>query len=72
MELTFSSMMTYMMVGLIGMAYFIYGKKQADLLFMLDGIALSVYPFFISGTIPVLIVGLILTAAPFVYRRYYF
>jgi len=38
------SLMISLLVSLVGFAYFVYGKKQTDLLFMLDGVALMLIP----------------------------
>jgi hypothetical protein len=46
--------------GLVGMAYFVYGKKQSEIAFMLAGGALCFYPY----------LGVALMAAPFVAARF--
>lgn len=35
-----------MLIGAIGMGFFIYGKKSSDFKSLLTGVALSVIPFF--------------------------
>jgi len=48
--------------GTIGLALFIYGKKQARWPQMAVGLALMVYPYFLTGTVPIIAVGLALGA----------
>ena len=50
--------------GSIGVGYFIYGKKQQRLIPLIVGIGLCALPYFIPNTYALVIVGLILTAAP--------
>ncbi|MBF0547578.1 MAG: amino acid transport protein [Candidatus Riflebacteria bacterium] len=51
--------------GSIGTGYFIYGKKQARVLFLVCGIGLCLFPMFISSNLWSLILGLGMTIAPF-------
>lgn len=53
-----------------GLAYFVYGKKQASIAFMLAGLVLCVFPYFISGMALMTVLGLALLAAPFVAMRF--
>ena len=55
----------------VGFVYFVYGKKQTDLLFMLDGVALMLYPYLVSGLTLMILLGVILSALPFVIRRWF-
>ena len=52
----------------IGLAAFIYGKKQAKLKPMLIGGALMAYPYLITDTMMILVIGVLLTAALFIFR----
>ena len=54
--------------GSIGLAYFVYGKKQQRFVPLLCGIALMVYPYFISNTVLLVAVGLIISAVPYFLR----
>jgi hypothetical protein len=54
--------------GSIGLAYFVYGKKQQRFVPLLCGIALMVYPYFISNTVLLVAVGLIISAVPYFFR----
>ncbi|MFT7560187.1 MAG: hypothetical protein ACI93R_002105 [Flavobacteriales bacterium] len=50
--------------GSIGLAYFVYGRKQSHLVAKYTGITLMVYPYFITNTIALVIVGVILLFLP--------
>ncbi len=52
----------------IGAGYFLYGRKQAQIIPLLTGIALCVYPYFLSNGYAIVIVGLLLTALPWLIR----
>ena len=51
-----------LVVGTIGLALFVYGKKQARWPQMVAGLVFMVYPYFVSGMIAVVVIGLILGA----------
>ena len=57
-----------MLFGAIGVGYFIYGKKQALIVPLVCGIALMVYPWFVSGAWLTAIVGIALMAVPYFVR----
>ncbi|WP_343223963.1 hypothetical protein [Oceanobacter mangrovi] len=48
----------------IGLGYFIYGKKQANLVVRYTGVALMVYPYFIDNVWAVIAVGVGLMLVP--------
>jgi hypothetical protein len=51
--------------GSVGLAYFIYGKKQQVFVPMVCGVSLMVYPYFVSNTILLVAIGVALLALPF-------
>jgi hypothetical protein len=57
-----------MLFGAIGMGYFVYGKRQSALLPLLCGIGLMVFPYFVTGTLWMLLIGAALMAAPWYWR----
>ena len=59
----------WIIFGAIGFAVFLYGKKNKFLRPMIIGVALMVYPYFISGTFFLYIVGIALTAALYFWRE---
>ena len=54
--------------GSIGLGYFIYGKKQQVAMPMICGLGLMVYPYFISNTLLLLLIGAALSAVPYFIR----
>lgn len=58
-----------MVFSTLGAAYFIYGKKEADMLFMLAGGMLAIYPYFVPTLGAMFVIGVLLAASPFVARR---
>ena len=54
----------------IGMGYFIYGKKQKQKIIYYTGIALMVFPYAITDTTLMLIIGSILLALPKILKRF--
>ena len=54
-----------LLFGSIGLGYFIYGKRQSNSVVRYSGIALMVYPYFISHTLTMVLVGIVLM---FVFR----
>ena len=53
--------------GAIGMAAFVYGRKQSRLKTMLIAIAIMAYPYFVSDTLLLYGIGIALTVALFVF-----
>lgn len=51
--------------GGIGIGYFMYGKKQKAIVPLCTGLALFVFPYFVSSVTMLLIVGIILVAIPY-------
>jgi len=54
--------------SMIGMAALGYGKKQGSFKPMLIGAILLVYPYFVSNTIALYVIGAVLTAALFIFK----
>lgn len=61
-------LMFSMFLGAIGLGYFIYGKRQQQIIPMLAGIALCIFPYFISTFFATVVMGLILIAIPWIIR----
>ena len=55
--------------GSIGVGYFIYGKKQQRLVPLIAGVGLCAFPYFIHNLYAIVIVGTVLTAAPWLLRE---
>lgn len=63
-----TTLMVSVLFGSIGAGYFIYGKQQRQVIPLLTGLALCVYPYFVSNGYALVIVGLLLTALPWLIR----
>ena len=66
-----STLLIGMIAGVFGVAYFVYGKRQAKLAPLIAGVALCVYPYFIESVLWLCVVGVVLLAAPFVVDYYW-
>ena len=54
-----------LIAGAVGVAYFVYGKKESRFTPMVSGIALCVYPYLVSSVFWLCVIGVILLAVPF-------
>jgi CHASE2 domain-containing sensor protein len=52
----------------LGLAFFVYGKKQRKAMPLLCGMALMGYPYFVSNVILLVSIGIVLTAIPYFVR----
>jgi len=59
-DLSTGGLLASLLVGLVGMGLFLYGKKTVRIPHLVCGIALSIYPFFVSGTGWILGIGAVL------------
>jgi len=58
-----------MIFSSIGIGYFLYGKKTGVITYLILGIALFIYPFFITELYWLIGIGTLLTLLPFFIRR---
>ena len=63
MSMNTANIFAAVVFGSIGLAAFIYGKKQSSFKAMVIGILLMVYPYFISNALAVYGIGSILILA---------
>ena len=68
-DFSVAKIFAWIIFGAIGFAVFLYGKKNKFFRPMLIGIGLMAYPYFISGTFFLYLVGIILTAALYFWRE---
>jgi hypothetical protein len=54
--------------GAIGLGFFQYGRKQQRVVPLVCGLALMAYPYFVSGTAAIVLVGAVLIAIPYFVR----
>lgn len=66
---TKGSIIAMLFFSVIGIGFFSYGKKSQQLLMVVCGIALMGYPYFIDGTVLIVLIGVGLSALPFVLGR---
>jgi hypothetical protein len=52
----------------IGLGYFIYGKRQQAPIPLVCGIALMVFPYFVSGPWTIVLIGAALMGVPYFVR----
>ncbi len=57
-----------LLFGSFGLAFFVYGKKQRAIVPLVCGLALMIYPYFVSSTLPLVIIGVVLIAVPYFVR----
>jgi hypothetical protein len=53
----------------IGLGYFMYGKSQRSPAPLICGMALMIYPYFVSSIWLLMVIGAVLAAAPFFLAR---
>ena len=57
-----------LLFGAIGLGLFVYGRKQRVTVPMVCGLALMIFPYFVSDTIPLVAVGVALILAAYFIR----
>jgi hypothetical protein len=57
-----------LLFGSIGLGYFIYGKKQNAVVPLVCGVALMVFPYFVSNALLLVGIGVTLSAIPYFLR----
>jgi predicted membrane protein len=57
-----------MVFGAIGLGFFVYGKRQQAIIPLITGLALFVFPYFISNIYLLVSVGVALVALPYFFR----
>ena len=60
-----TSLMIGILTGAVGVAYFIYGKRQTKFAPLLAGMMLCVYPYFVDSVLLLVVIGAVLMAGPF-------
>ena len=66
--LSTASLLWSLLFSSIGFGYFLYGKKQRAVVPLVCGIALMVFPYFISNNVLLVVVGAALAAVPYFLR----
>jgi predicted membrane protein len=66
--LDISSLLWGLLFGSIGIGFLIYGRKQRAVVPLVCGLALMIFPYFVSSTILLIAVGIVLVAIPYFVR----
>lgn len=54
--------------GSFGLGFFVYGRRQKAVVPLACGLALMIYPYFVSNTIALVAIGAALMAIPYFLR----
>ena len=66
---TKSSIIAMVIFSVIGLGYLTYGKKSQQLLMLICGMALMGYSYLVDGTMNIIVIGVGLSAIPFIFGR---
>lgn len=66
--MTTSLLLWGLLFGSIGLGFFLYGKKQRRVVPLVCGLALMIFPYFVSDIILIVVVGIVLIAIPYFVR----
>jgi len=64
-NLNTTSLLWGLLFGSIGLGFLIYGRKQRAVLPLLCGLALMIFPYFVTNTILMIVIGVALMAIPY-------
>ena len=54
--------------GSFGLGFFVYGRKQKAVVPLVCGLALMIFPYFVSNIIVLVAIGVVLMAVPYFLR----
>jgi len=63
-----SSLLWGLLFGSIGLGFFVYGRRQKMIVPLACGVALMIFPYFVSNTMLVVVLGVALIATPYFVR----
>jgi hypothetical protein len=63
-----SSLIWGLLFGSIGIGFFVYGKRQRVIVPLVCGVALMIFPYFVSSAILLVAIGVALIALPYFVR----
>ena len=64
-----ASLLWGLLFGSIGLGYFIYGKKQRSVVPLVCGLALMLFPYFVSNIMLLVGMGVLLVIIPYFLRE---
>lgn len=53
----------------VGAGFFLYGKQQRAAVPLLCGLALAIYPYFVSNILALIAIGIALASIPYFFRE---
>jgi hypothetical protein len=59
-----------LVIGTIGFAYFIYGKNTTEYVYIVVGLILMIYPYFIQNLTYTIVLGIIFCISPFIIKNF--
>jgi hypothetical protein len=62
------SLLWGLLFGSIGLGFFMYGRKQKLAAPLICGLALMIFPYFVSNTVLLVAIGVVLIVAPYFVR----
>ncbi len=65
------SLMLNLIISSVGLGYFLYGKKAVEFSFLIAGIIMMIFPYFIRNDLLSILLGIVLFAAPILLKKYY-
>jgi hypothetical protein len=63
-----SSLLWGLLFGSVGLGFLIYGRKQRAVVPLVCGLALMIFPYFVSNTILLIAIGIALIVIPYFVR----
>jgi predicted membrane protein len=63
-----SSLLWGLLFGSIGLGFLIYGRKQRAVVPLICGLSLMIFPYFVSNTVLLVVIGVVLMAIPYFLR----
>jgi len=63
-----SSLLWGLLFGSIGLGFVIFGRRQRAVVPLLCGLALMIFPYFVSNSILLVLIGVGLMAIPYFFR----
>jgi len=68
MRVDTSSLLWGLLFGSIGLGFLIYGRKQRAVVPLVSGLALMIFPYFVSNIFLLVTTGIVLIAIPYFIR----
>ena len=63
-----STLLWGLLFGSIGLGFFVYGRRQKTVVPLVTGLALMIFPYFVSNTILLITLGVVLIVIPYFVR----